>query len=64
VDNFDTDEATDAFMKGPEFGVNPIGVDFDPEALLARLDAGESEASLKKRPPSGPRGVDTVPRSF
>jgi hypothetical protein len=64
VDTFDTIEEADAYMKGPDFKINPVGVDFDPEELLARLNAGESEAVLKTRPASGPRAVETVPRPF
>ena len=61
VDNYDTVEAAGEFFFTEAFAQNPIGVDFDPEALLARLRAGEDEASLKARPPSGPRGVETIP---
>lgn len=61
VDNYDTVEEAGEFMFTEAFATNPIGVDFDPEALLARLRAGEDEAVLKLRPPSGPRGVETIP---
>jgi catechol-2,3-dioxygenase len=54
VDNMTSEEGT-AFMKTPEFAVNPMGVDFDPEELVRRLESGESEASIKVRPKSGPR---------
>ena len=29
-----------AFMEGPHFGANPIGVEYDPDEWLARLRAG------------------------
>ncbi|RHZ55181.1 hypothetical protein CDV55_102061 [Aspergillus turcosus] len=60
VDNFDTDEETTAFMESPLFEENPIGTDFDPEELLARLQAGEDEAILKKRVEIGRRSRPPV----
>ncbi|KAH6695135.1 Glyoxalase/Bleomycin resistance protein/Dihydroxybiphenyl dioxygenase [Plectosphaerella plurivora] len=55
VDNFDTvDEAT-AFMMSPAFAENPIGTDFDAEAIIAKLEAGEDEKVLKKRVEIGAR---------
>ncbi|KAH9207917.1 Glyoxalase/Bleomycin resistance protein/Dihydroxybiphenyl dioxygenase [Leptodontidium sp. 2 PMI_412] len=54
-DTFPTvDEATD-FMKTPEFKMNPIGTDFDPEDLIRRLQAGEDVATIKKRVEIGQR---------
>ena len=44
-DNMDNDEA-DAFMIGEYFAKNPIGVDFDPEVLLARYRNGDPLADL------------------
>jgi catechol-2,3-dioxygenase len=49
VDVLPTAEAADAFMHSPSFALNPIGVEFDPEALLAKLRAGASEAELLAR---------------
>lgn len=49
VDSFSSNEAANAFMAGPDFGVNPIGVEYDPDAMLARLRAGEPEAALLPR---------------
>ena len=46
---------------GEAYGVNPIGVDFDPEELIRRKEAGEALESLVKRPESGPRGPEDVP---
>lgn len=57
VDNFDTVEEANEFMMGEEFSRNPIGVDFDPEDLVRRLQIGEDHRAIKKRPQSGPRGV-------
>lgn len=61
VDNFDTVDEANASMNNPEFAENPIGVDYDPEDLIRRLESGEDDRSLKKRPRSGPRGLDGVP---
>jgi len=60
VDLMSVDEAT-AFMTSPEFAENPIGVDFDPEDLVRRIEAGEDEAEIRKRPNIGKRGLETVP---
>jgi len=60
VDNFDTAEEASAYM-ARALSENPIGVDFDPEDLIRRLESGESEAELKKRPDIGPRGIDSIP---
>jgi hypothetical protein len=49
-------------MHSPEFVENPIGVDYDPEDIIARLKAGEDRATLFKRPPMGPRDASTIPR--
>jgi len=60
VDNYDTVEEAGEFMFTPAFNTNPIGVDFDPEELYRRYQAGEDERALKMRPASGPRGVDGI----
>lgn len=60
IDNYDTVEEAGEFFVTDAFAKNPIGVDFDPEELLRRLEAGEDEAALKMRPASGPRDVDTI----
>ncbi|SMQ53629.1 unnamed protein product [Zymoseptoria tritici ST99CH_1A5] len=57
IDNFDTFEATNDFMNSPAFEENPIGVDFNVEKLVRRLQSGEDDASLKKRPEIGPRAA-------
>lgn len=57
VDNMDSDSAN-AFMYSEAFAKNPIGADFDPDELIRRIESGEDEASIKKRPDVGPRDVD------
>ncbi len=59
VDNFPTAAEANAFCASPEFAENSVGVDFDPADLVRRLDAGESERVLKKRPNIGPRGIES-----
>lgn len=60
IDNYDTVEEAGAFFFTDAFATNPIGVDFDPEELRRRLHAGEDETALKRRPASGPRGVEDI----
>ena len=45
IDNFATDAEGKAFMRSAAFAKNPIGTEFDPEALLARHRA---EAAVKE----------------
>jgi catechol-2,3-dioxygenase len=49
VDSFTSNQEANAFMEGPHFGENPIGVVYDPEAMLARLRAGEPEQAMLPR---------------
>lgn len=50
VDNMPTAESIDRWMKSGEFAANPIGVNFEPEELLARYRSGEPHESLIERP--------------
>lgn len=43
----------EAFMNSEVFAENPVGVEYDPEDLLAQLDAGADDGALL-RPPKGP----------
>jgi catechol 2,3-dioxygenase-like lactoylglutathione lyase family enzyme len=61
VEAFATSQEATNFMKSPDFAANPFGTDFDPEDLLKRLERGESEAEILKRPITGYRGLETVP---
>lgn len=60
VDNFDTVQDSVEFMTSEAFATNPIGVDFDPEALTEKVRAGEDEKMLKARKDIGPRALDTI----
>lgn len=60
VDNYDNIADATAFFYSEAFAENPIGVEFDPEELLRRLRAGESEEDLKRRSDIGKRGLSDI----
>lgn len=60
TDNFGSADEATKFMMGPQFRENPIGTDFDPEALIAALRTGKTEAELKVRQEIGPRAVPDI----
>jgi catechol 2,3-dioxygenase-like lactoylglutathione lyase family enzyme len=60
IDNYDSIDDATAFFYSDAFAENPIGVEFDPEVLLARFHTGEPEADLKRRPNAGPRGLKDI----
>jgi len=49
ADSYVSNDDANAFMYGPNFELNPIGVEFEPEEMLARLRSGEGEAGLLLR---------------
>ena len=49
VDSFPSNEEANAFMAGPHFAANPIGVEFDPDEWLSKLRAGTPAAGLLRR---------------
>jgi hypothetical protein len=55
-----TVEEASALMRTPAYAENPVGVMYDPDALLARLKAGEAEASLLAMPPGPPSPIPTA----
>ncbi len=46
--NFPTEAGYLAFMRSPAFAANPVGVAVDPDALLARMHAGEPADQLAR----------------
>jgi catechol 2,3-dioxygenase-like lactoylglutathione lyase family enzyme len=60
IDNYDTIEDATAFFYSEAFAENPIGVEFDPDELVRRFEAGEPEDDLKRRPDVGKRGLADV----
>ena len=63
VDCYGSNEEANAFMRGPHFSANPIGVEFDPQEWLLRLRAGVPATDLLVRkvhqPVSPLRGAAT-----
>jgi catechol-2,3-dioxygenase len=62
VDCFDSNEAANAFMAGPHFAANPIGVEFDPEEWLAKVRGGTPTSQFLARPTDEP--ISPVRGSF
>lgn len=56
VDHGTVEEAT-AYMASAAFAANPIGVPYDPDALLAKYEAVASEAELMKMPQGAPSAI-------
>ena len=46
VDDFDSTEALQAWFRSGAFAANPIGVNYDADALLEKSRAGVSVAEL------------------
>lgn len=67
VDNFDTPQQANAFLRTGVMAVNPIGVDFDPDEMLAKLRAGVPEQTLKAYPmppqPVDPKLIERLGRN-
>jgi len=62
IDVFDSVEGTSAWFAKSDFDVNPIGVKFDPDDFIKRLEAGEAEETLLVRPVIDPLKVpDQLP---
>lgn len=49
VDAFESMDDADAFMRGPHFATNPIGVEYDPEEVLAKIRAGTPGSAFLRR---------------
>ncbi|MBG71394.1 MAG: biphenyl 2,3-dioxygenase, partial [Gammaproteobacteria bacterium] len=47
VENFDSTEELNAFVRSSAFAENPIGVEFDPDRLLERYCNGDSLQELR-----------------
>jgi hypothetical protein len=56
VDVGTVQEATE-LMRTPAFAENPVGVMYDPDALLARFEAGEPEEKLIAMPAGPPSPI-------
>lgn len=62
VDCFDSNDEANAFMAGPHFAANPIGVEYDPEEWLAKLRTGTPTSEFLMRRTDQP--VSPVRGSF
>ncbi|KAK8038647.1 Biphenyl-2-3-diol 1-2-dioxygenase 2 [Apiospora rasikravindrae] len=63
VDNFDTADEATAYMAGPAFEENPIGVEFDADEFVRRVRSGvEGDAAIKARPDVGRRTAVNINR--
>ena len=64
VDCFESNGAANAYMHGPHFSANPIGVEYDPEEWVARRRGGAPVAAFLARqgdlPVSPVRGALTA----
>jgi len=49
VDAFDTAEECNAYISGPPFEVNPVGVEFNPQEWLAAVHEGASLDDFRTR---------------
>jgi catechol 2,3-dioxygenase-like lactoylglutathione lyase family enzyme len=54
IDNFATMDEAHAYLTGPAFAENPIGVIVDPEQLIRDFEAGVAFDELIRRPPLPP----------
>ena len=64
VDSFTAVDDANAFMHGPGFAANPIGVEYDPEEILAKMRSGTPGSAFLRRqvdlPVSPIRGAITA----
>lgn len=54
IDCCNSSEEASAFMHGPRFAANPLGVEFEPEKWLARLRAGTTAREILAQQPHEP----------
>ena len=61
VDRYGTKETTAAYFQTEAFRKNPIGVAFDPEALVKAYEAGAPESDLLDMPDGPPAAPQSPP---
>ncbi len=49
IDNYEKVEDLNAWMRGTAFSENPLGVEFDPERLIARFESGDPLEELVRQ---------------
>jgi len=50
VDSFGSSDEANRYMNGPHFSANPIGVEYDPEEVLAKIRSGTPGSAFLRRP--------------
>lgn len=60
VENYASVEESTKFFFSEAFAKNPIGVEFDPEELIKKMEAGVPEKDLLMRPDSGAMDLSDV----
>ena len=60
VDAFSTSADVNRFLQSKEFASNPIGIEFDPNELIARYEAGAPERELLLRSDLNPAEFSQV----
>ena len=58
VDNFPTKAEGLAYIRGPDFARNPVGIDFDPDEMVDKVRGGASYEDMHSRV-EGPRTTRT-----
>ncbi len=58
VDNFPTKAEGLAYIRGPDFARNPVGIDFDPDEMVDKVRGGASYEEMHSRV-EGPRNTRT-----
>ena len=49
IENLDTKDELQGYMRSDAFAANPIGIEFDPQALLERFEQGDPIEELLKQ---------------
>ena len=57
-------KSLEQYLVSEDFSINPVGVDFDPEEIRARLERGDKQADILERHADGPRDMTTIPREI
>lgn len=64
VDVHENVDDLEQYLVSEDFIINPIGVDFDPEDIRARLESGENITDILMRHADGPRDMATIPKAI
>jgi len=64
TDCFANNDEANAYMYGPDFAQNPIGVEFDPEPMAAAVLKGAPLSDFARRPPGPMSPVRSAARQL